>query len=30
MLAEVQAGLRPIPSGYADIEADLPPLAWPE
>lgn len=30
MLAEVQAGARPIPGGYADIEAELPPLAWPE
>ncbi len=23
------AGTRPIPAGYADIEADLPPLEWP-
>ena len=29
MLAEVQAGTRPRPSGYADIEADLPVLVWP-
>ena len=29
MLAEVQAGTRPRPSGYADIEAELPPLVWP-
>ena len=29
MLAEVQAGTRPVPNSYADIEAELPPLAWP-
>lgn len=29
MLAEVQAGTRPRPSGYADIEPDLPVLVWP-
>jgi hypothetical protein len=29
ILAEVQAGTRPTPSGYADIEADLPVLEWP-
>lgn len=29
ILAEVQAGTRPMPSSYADIEPDLPPLAWP-
>lgn len=29
MLAEVQAGTRPAPSGYADIESELPPLVWP-
>lgn len=29
MMAEVEAGTRPMPTGYADIEADLPPLAWP-
>lgn len=29
ILAEVQAGTRPMPSGYADIEPELPPLAWP-
>lgn len=28
ILAEVQAGTRPIPSGYADIEPDLPSLTW--
>jgi len=30
ILAEVQSGARPAPSGYADIEPDLPVLAWPE
>lgn len=29
MLAEVEAGTRPLPAGYADIEPELPPLAWP-
>lgn len=29
ILAEVQAGTRPMPSGYADIEPELPVLAWP-
>ena len=29
MLAEVDAGTRPVPSGYADVEKDLPPLVWP-
>lgn len=29
ILGEVQAGTRPIPSGYADIEPELPPLVWP-
>lgn len=29
ILAEVQSGVRPIPSGYADIESDLPLLEWP-
>lgn len=29
ILAEVQAGTRPVPTGYADIEADLPALNWP-
>lgn len=29
MLAEVEAGTRPMPSGYADIEAELPALTWP-
>lgn len=29
MLAEVQAGTRPMPSGFADVEPELPALAWP-
>lgn len=29
MLAEVEAGTRPVPSGYTDIEQDLPALTWP-
>lgn len=29
ILAEVQAGTRPVPAGYANIEADLPVLSWP-
>ena len=29
ILAEVEAGTRPVPSGCADIEPDLPALAWP-
>lgn len=29
MLAEVQAGTRPVPTGYADIEPELPALEWP-
>ena len=29
ILAEVQAGERPMPAFLADIEADLPALAWP-
>lgn len=29
ILAEVEAGTRPMPSGYPDIEPDLPPLVWP-
>lgn len=29
MFSEVQAGTRPKPTSYADIEADLPPLVWP-
>jgi hypothetical protein len=29
MLAEVEAGTRPVPSGFADIEPELPVLTWP-
>lgn len=29
MLLEVQAGTRPVPTSYTDIEAELPPLVWP-
>ena len=29
MLDEVLAGTRPMPSGYADVEPELPALAWP-
>lgn len=29
MLAEVEAGTRPMPTGYADVEPELPALAWP-
>lgn len=29
MLAEVEAGTRPMPSGFADVEPELPALAWP-
>jgi len=29
VMAEVQAGTRPIPSGFADVEALLPILTWP-
>jgi hypothetical protein len=29
IMADVESGLRPIPSGYQDIEADLPELNWP-
>lgn len=28
ILGEVEAHKRPIPSGFADIEADLPVLVW--
>ena len=30
ILGEVQAGTRPVPSGYQDIEPELPTLSWPE
>lgn len=29
IMAEVQVGTRPMPTGFADIEADLPTLTWP-
>lgn len=29
ILGEVQAGIRPMPTGYVDIEAELPTLEWP-
>ena len=29
MLAEVEAGTRPMPSGFADVESELPALVWP-
>lgn len=30
ILAEVEAGTRPMPSGYAEIEPLLPVLEWPQ
>lgn len=30
IMAEVEAGTRPMPSGYANIEDELPELVWPE
>lgn len=29
IMAEVEAGTRPMPTGYTDIEAELPALVWP-
>lgn len=29
ILAEVQAGVRPMPMSYGDIESELPTLEWP-
>ena len=29
ILAEVEAATRPMPTGYAEIEPELPTLAWP-
>jgi hypothetical protein len=29
ILAEVEANTRPMPTGYAEIEPELPPLVWP-
>lgn len=30
MLGEIESGARPIPTGFADIEPELPSLAWPD
>ena len=30
LLAEIQAGTRAVPTGYADIEQLLPALVWPQ
>lgn len=30
ILADVQAGTRPMPASYEDIEGELPNLVWPE
>lgn len=29
VMADVEAGTRPMPAGYADIEPELPVLEWP-
>ena len=29
IISEVEAGTRPMPTGFSDIESELPPLAWP-
>ena len=29
ILSEIQAGTRPMPNGYSDIESELPLLQWP-
>lgn len=29
ILAEVEVGTRPMPSGFADVEPELPVLTWP-
>lgn len=29
IMADVESGARPLPNGYADIEAELPALEWP-
>lgn len=29
LLAEVESGARPMPTGYHDIESELPVLVWP-
>ena len=30
VMAEVEAGTRPMPAGYSDIEGELPELSWPD
>ena len=30
IMADVQAGTRPVPTGYAEIESELPDLVWSE
>jgi hypothetical protein len=30
ILAEIEAGTRPVPSGYSEIAHELPTLEWPE
>ena len=30
LLGEVQAGTRPAPASFADVEPMLPPLEWPQ
>lgn len=30
LLADVQAGMRPVPASFADVEPMLPPLEWPQ
>ena len=30
ILSEVEASTRPMPSGYSDIEGELPDLVWPD
>lgn len=30
LLDEVQAGTRPVPASFADVEPMLPPLEWPQ
>lgn len=29
ILNEAESGVRPLPSGYSEIESELPPLIWP-
>lgn len=29
LMSEVEAGARPMPESYADVEPHLPPLVWP-